>query len=753
MKCKKHFKKLSATLLASAFSLTIFVQGTLAVTAAEEPAALENAVNSTDEVSNEGSNTDKGNELSPETTLDSGSNGSSEDNSTKEPSDGESNAETTPPDETTDKDTEDAPPKLPTSAETDLPDNAPDENTQLTAPDNSSDRNDKENTADTVPGNEEQEKADDTLPDGEELENVTDAIPIEEKILETDEVLKEPENTVPLAPDYVGVSDLEWKKNFTVDFKFKRNDSTPGFYVVRIYRDGITLTNLELGDLSGVGYYSANVRHLMTDSGDYTFQIKISPDDNSDIYDFSSGYVSEMSPVFHYDKPAESLSVPTGLQWDIQTKGLAKWNAVENAGGYSVLLYKNNKLIYGTYDRPDGNNTQFDFSNYIGDEGSYTFRVQAISSDITQRASSEWSADSVPLGSSNEVDKTLEEILQNANVVEAVNDLKDEDKVNKSELKIAMQSDSDIQSKLQQLESRYIKEQGITVSFPSVEDVSIAPERISVLGAGLNAGREQQVTLKISRPSSESPYNPDVYKNVVQFNMELLIDGTVKKELEVPVTITLPVPDGMNIDRLCILHYSSSDGSYETILPRKNGNGTVSFTITHFSTFAFAEPQDNAVQETINTNKKTSSSRDTSGNETEILSLWKPTTPEEIKRYACKGNELIDYTQAEGNAYPVTIMNAIQGSMCFASFEAVLDDYAIGRTYNIYPSGNMTYSMDKDVEITLKIPSAIYQPDREYKMICVTKGGQPIIYEDLDKVPETITFKTNTFYAFALIYK
>ncbi len=40
-----------------------------------------------------------------------------------------------------------------------------------------------------------------------------------------------------------------------------------------------------------------------------------------------------------------------------------------------------------------------------------------------------------------------------------------------------------------------------------------------------------------------------------------------------------------------------------------------------------------------------------------------------------------------------------------------------------------------------------------YKMICVTQNGLPIIYDDLDKDPETITVKTNKFYAYALIYK
>lgn len=38
-------------------------------------------------------------------------------------------------------------------------------------------------------------------------------------------------------------------------------------------------------------------------------------------------------------------------------------------------------------------------------------------------------------------------------------------------------------------------------------------------------------------------------------------------------------------------------------------------------------------------------------------------------------------------------------------------------------------------------------------MICVTEGGQPVIYNDSDNDPETITIKTNQFYAYALIYK
>ncbi len=135
------------------------------------------------------------------------------------------------------------------------------------------------------------------------------------------------------------------------------------------------------------------------------------------------------------------------------------------------------------------------------------------------------------------------------------------------------------------------------------------------------------------------------------------------------------------------------------------------------------------------------------------LETWKPATPDEAKRYACMGREAIRYTQPNDSAYQVDIKNTMQGPMCFKSFEAVLGDFTIGRTYNIHPLSNTAYSMDKEIQVTLNIPSAIYRKDREYKMICVTEGGAPVIYSDLDSSPETITIKTNKFYAYALIYK
>lgn len=168
------------------------------------------------------------------------------------------------------------------------------------------------------------------------------------------------------------------------------------------------------------------------------------------------------------------------------------------------------------------------------------------------------------------------------------------------------------------------------------------------------------------------------------------------------------------------------------------------------------KPSDNTDNNADNSNRTQSSHRTSSKKVLEgqiVVETWKPTTPDEKKRYACMGKDVVQYTLPKDNAYHIVIENAMQGPMCFKSFEAVLSDYTIGRTYNVYTLPNNAYSKDEEIQFTIQIPSDIYKKDREYKMICVTKGGLPIVYNDIDSKPETITIKTDKFYAYALIYK
>lgn len=132
---------------------------------------------------------------------------------------------------------------------------------------------------------------------------------------------------------------------------------------------------------------------------------------------------------------------------------------------------------------------------------------------------------------------------------------------------------------------------------------------------------------------------------------------------------------------------------------------------------------------------------------------WKPATPDEIKQYAANSREKAEYTADARNAYTVVVQNAMQGKKCFDSFEAVLGDYTIGRTYNILPYGKVAYKMDSKARITLSIPKTLQAWNRDFKMVCVTADGVPVVLNDLDLNPETVTFETDVYYAFALVYK
>ena len=83
----------------------------------------------------------------------------------------------------------------------------------------------------------------------------------------------------------------------------------------------------------------------------------------------------------------QELAAPSGLVWDGST---AKWDAVENASGYSVQAYKAGKEMG---DAHIVTGTSFDFKNELKEGGKYTFTVIAVS-DQPEYADSEESAQS-----------------------------------------------------------------------------------------------------------------------------------------------------------------------------------------------------------------------------------------------------------------------------------------------------------------------------------------------------------------------
>lgn len=143
-----------------------------------------------------------------------------------------------------------------------------------------------------------------------------------------------------------------------------------------------------------------------------------------------------------------------------------------------------------------------------------------------------------------------------------------------------------------------------------------------------------------------------------------------------------------------------------------------------------------------------------SASEEPVEVAWTPTTEEEKTRYLCYGKEKVEYTTKNDQLFDVNIQNAMQGKQCFEVFENAAGNYTIARTYNIYPLGSKEkYATEEKVTISLVVPETLRKQNREFKMICVSQDGIPFIFDDKDKDPDTITFSTDKFYAYALIYK
>ena len=141
---------------------------------------------------------------------------------------------------------------------------------------------------------------------------------------------------------------------------------------------------------------------------------------------------------------------------------------------------------------------------------------------------------------------------------------------------------------MQELETSYATQNGITTSNQVSAEAAayVDTNKISMIGAALNA-ISGPVMLKVTVPESKVDVDTNRYANSVQLDLKLDADGQSKDTLDVPITITMPIPAGIESSHLTILHYHADDTA-EVISPRDNGDGTVTFTITKFSTFVFA---------------------------------------------------------------------------------------------------------------------------------------------------------------------
>ena len=410
-------------------------------------------------------------------------------------------------------------------------------------------------------------------------------------------------------------------KNGKIIVKDSSNQSGPGSIVTfNRGQNGTYYTSESLTFVEGEG--QIDISNCISESGEYLFKYFI----------VKNGVVTTKvnTVIYNYTKPTAKLD-PVNIstvKWD---KGILTIPGVDQN---SQLMGKRiEATIYGSNDNEQwlrgichgtqlGNyDIEYDLNDEIKDYKYYKVGIVVKSNDIDNYLNSDEVFTDIydTTSSSEEVNNTLKDVLVQAGVdsvdkadADTLNKIYNEaDETKKAEiakalrdglketdtatLRTAMQTNSDTRATVEAIE----KMSGITVANDVSEDVKayIDTANIKVLGAALNADDGvSNVGLKITKEADVATLDSK-YKNAIPLGITLTNVSTAASGLAVPVTITIPVPRGIDISKLVILHMNADGTVNENF---SNGNGysydfnsrTITFTVTHFSTFIFAEADD-----------------------------------------------------------------------------------------------------------------------------------------------------------------
>ncbi len=381
---------------------------------------------------------------------------------------------------------------------------------------------------------------------------------------------------------------------------------------IEVYKDDELLSRFigsELYDANNTQqnalYYDCD--QVMNESGSYKFRVQALAQNDDPTYCNSEW--SELESIT-YVRPQQELG-STIVYWDEQQAGLCHFAPFEDTQYlryYVISLYQmfedGNVCrcgVYGVsrYECEDKTVVDVDVSDTVSQygEGKYYVTVQAFSYNIDVVANGKEGPRSEILDTTVNAEK-LSGLLSGAvdkSAAEVVEVLKDS--ANLSSIQQAMQTSDSFREQVRDLETRYMTEQDITVKAPDVSDSAkeyIDPGKVGLVGAAFNAAAGQDVSLQmdITPKENQVPTFPS-HKKSVQLDIRLVSGGAEVHDLIMPVSVTMPVPQGIDPSRLVILHYPAN-GSPRSTAFHVNGDGTITFTVTGFSTFVFAEDSEDA---------------------------------------------------------------------------------------------------------------------------------------------------------------
>ena len=344
------------------------------------------------------------------------------------------------------------------------------------------------------------------------------------------------------------------------------------------------------------------------DSGTYYFTVQSMGDyetyRNSDI---------AKSDTYTYVKPSAQLSPCTDPAWINKNDEFVSWaqytlpSDTENKVGYEVQFYYS-PTENGDYEPFGGifsSNPEETVEDTVPLEdhflqekgvGYYKFRVRLISLEVETICNSEWSDFSPALDVetiSQNVESTLDTIISNAGNASAADIRAAVQTLVPTNLKTALVTDQDnttVTAKLANIEDMVGGPAQITVTSGAS---AFQKSDVSIVGANLNTNTSDSdpITLVIDKPVADHVI-PELYDSAVAVKFSMTLANVPDPEnLEVPVKITLPVPESINPDFLVVFHYHS-DGSHELLYPyvhENNGKFFADFVLTSFSDFIMTQ--------------------------------------------------------------------------------------------------------------------------------------------------------------------
>ncbi len=188
-----------------------------------------------------------------------------------------------------------------------------------------------------------------------------------------------------------------------------------------------------------------------------------------------------------------------------------------------------------------------------------------------------------------EVGEEIKDAIEDATAEEIIENIEN-DTIDIDEMADAMQNNEEVLDKVSEIENEFVEDNGIEVLAPVVEHKDMSTTDIKeTVGVGLNAEQADStigLVFEKTPKEDEKPVNENAYANATQIDITLECDGVpIEGKLKVPVTITMKIPKGLNSNGIWIFHYHGDD--MDIIRPRVNMDGTITFSVSSFSTFVF----------------------------------------------------------------------------------------------------------------------------------------------------------------------